>query len=182
MAGPGKDLRSCPPGAVRPLRGRALPSRGRGSFGPGTAKKLERYGCVVALQASSSRRTDERYFSIVEFYPKSRLLVFSFISIYLSRSDITLCVTSVFHASERTLRKSFLPYHRNHLNEPRHDVLHAEFRMRSRSIPTPAPGNIGPGWDAASRPHLLLSLPFPPLPLHLLPSLPRLNGVNTVSF
>jgi hypothetical protein len=31
---------------------------------------------------------------------------------------------------------------------------------------TPAPGNIGPGWDAASRPHLLLPLPFPPLPFH----------------
>jgi hypothetical protein len=44
---------------------------------------------------------------------------------------------------------------------------------------TPAPSYISPGWDAASRPHLLLPLPFPPLPLHLLPSLLRFNGVNT---
>jgi hypothetical protein len=42
---------------------------------------------------------------------------------------------------------------------------------------TPAPGYISPGWDAASGPgsHLLLPLPFPSLPLHLLPSLFRLT-------
>jgi hypothetical protein len=45
---------------------------------------------------------------------------------------------------------------------------------------TPAPGDISPGWDAASGPvpHLLLPLPFPFPPLHL-PSLLRLNRVKT---
>jgi hypothetical protein len=46
----------------------------------------------------------------------------------------------------------------------------------------PSPDYISPGWDVASRPHLHLSLPFPSLPFHLLPSLFRLNRVNTGRF
>jgi hypothetical protein len=42
---------------------------------------------------------------------------------------------------------------------------------------TPVPGYIDPSWDTANRPvpHLLPPLPFPSLPLHLLPSLFRLT-------
>jgi hypothetical protein len=43
---------------------------------------------------------------------------------------------------------------------------------------TPRATYIGPGWDAASRPHILLPLPFQSIPFHLLPFLFHLNRVN----